>query len=318
MVRGPADTLGDIGQEPAQRVDSGARCHARASLLRGLRALEAEALEQADEGHLGLQQSEVVTNAFAGAAAEGHEGKVRGDLVGVEASLLGVEAPPPALALQGLLPTPRIELGRVLAPQLRGALQGPRGDEDVLAGQERHGVAGDPSARGANGDLVAVLATADQQRRLRVEPQGLQQAPLQDRQFSKVLECGLTVANHSVHLLEKLLELVRVFGLHELVQRPREQRRGGLMPSDEQGHQVVPQLPRGDVLVLRHHEVLEQGGVLSFCGLLHGVADELVEHGVQEHEVLLVRLLVPEHVGRAGEIPVGDHGLCPALSLAQH
>mmetsp|Transcript_73752 Transcript_73752/g.190306 ORF Transcript_73752/g.190306 Transcript_73752/m.190306 type:complete len:883 (+) Transcript_73752:544-3192(+) len=312
----------NLAEKAAQGVDRGAGGHAHA-LLGGLRRrLEVKALEQADQDGLRLEQSELVTDALTRARAEGQEGVIRVELADVVAALLGVEAAPAALALDRRLPAQRVELGSVLAPELFRPLQRPGRDEDVLPRQEIHSLA-DALAGGSRGHLVAVDAAADQKRRLRVEAERLQKRPLQERHFLERLPGEGAIAHHGVDLVQGTIQEMLLLRLHELVEGPREEGRRGLVARDEQRHEVVAQLPRGDILAPGADQELQKRHLLAvirllLADLLHLVADELIQHGVQQRKILLVILLVAENVGSPREVPVGEDGLRTTLSLTQH
>ena len=148
--------------------------------------------------------------------------------------------------------------------------------------------------------------------RLRVEPHGLVEAPLQVGHLRHVLVRGEgLVPENLVELGAKEPELLGVLGLQELVRAPREHRRGGLVSGDEQREQVVSQLrrrnllPRGDevpkhgrvgVVQVVPRPLLRAADLLLFLHHALAVIDELGGHLLDDLDGVLRSLL-----------PGGDH-----------
>mmetsp|Transcript_9683 Transcript_9683/g.21619 ORF Transcript_9683/g.21619 Transcript_9683/m.21619 type:complete len:204 (-) Transcript_9683:1418-2029(-) len=128
---------------------------------------------------------------------------------------------------------------------------------------------------------------------------------------------------HSVHLSQQLVQNVLALRLHELVESPGEACSSCLVAGDKQSHQVVAELPGCDVLVPSLDQVLEHREVRVVLGeflirLLHCLPDQLVEHCIEEHQVLVVTLLIGKDLCGPREVPVRDHRLSSTLSLSEN
>mmetsp|Transcript_14219 Transcript_14219/g.42949 ORF Transcript_14219/g.42949 Transcript_14219/m.42949 type:complete len:333 (-) Transcript_14219:1210-2208(-) len=282
--------------EAVRRVNRGSCSHA--NLRRGWVHLKRVPPHQHGKCRDCLEQSKLITNTLAPTAAEGQVGKVLGGLVwgalgGVEAG--GVEA-----------------VG--VAPVLRAPVQVPHADENICA--LRHLVA-------AN-DVVLQGAT-DEHGRLGVEAHGLVQAPGGPPQGLQVLQGGLPVPQNAVHLG---LQAGGVLGvLRQAIQRPRQHRGGGLVPRDQQRHQVVPQLLAVNLVAAGQQEVQDAGVPLAHELLrellvlrLHqllALADELVQGGVHDGHGLRAAALTRHQRTQQRNVPVGDGVRAPVLRLPQ-
>mmetsp|Transcript_4336 Transcript_4336/g.8244 ORF Transcript_4336/g.8244 Transcript_4336/m.8244 type:complete len:213 (-) Transcript_4336:1680-2318(-) len=199
-------------------------------------------------------------------------------------------------------------------------MQRPDRNENVLARQDADGVALHVLAGGAYFDVIAQFTSPDQQRRFRVEPQGLHERVQQQGHLGKILELRPPAPEHLIDLLLDLLEVAQVLGLLQLVQGPSQHGCCGFVASDEKGHEIVAKLPVCHVLVLRDHKVLQEGKsvFLRILRLLHGFPDELVQHRIEKGQMLTMRLLVPENTRCSREVPVRNDRLRSALRFSQH
>ena len=286
--------------QPAGGVNRRARGHA--ALAVGMeRGIQVDVEPAADhrQGDDGLEERKLIADALALTAAEGEVREVLGDLVGhllVQREALGDE-------LVGLRPEARV------------AMQVPDGDEEIrprlnLVPVQGHGL----------------QRPSDQHRGLRVEPHGLVDHAGGVLELHHVLDRRPPVADDTVNLLLNLPHLLRVRG--EEVGRPRQHSRRGLVPRDEQRHEVVPELlgrhvvPGGDEKVedgrIVAAEVLLDEFLVRVLHNLLGALDEHVESVVDDDERFLARLLPRHEPPERRDLPVRDERHRSVLSLAKH
>mmetsp|Transcript_54721 Transcript_54721/g.127682 ORF Transcript_54721/g.127682 Transcript_54721/m.127682 type:complete len:296 (+) Transcript_54721:1185-2072(+) len=285
--------LRHLHEQSACRVDGSSGRHLHSTALSGL---EVKALEKGDQHCLGLQQRELIPNALPRSRTEWQESVVGSPLVRVNGGLLGREALPQAIAVDLFLEPVRVEVVSILAPQRLRSLEGPGGDKDILPRQEGHRLTLHVAAKRTNSHIVARSATTDQERRLRVEPESFDQTQPQCWKLRQVLERWVPPLQDGVHLFPHFAQNLGVLRLDKFVEGPGEHGRRGLMASDEQRHQVVPQLPVCHVLALCDDQELEEGQRLIFGGrVLHGSSDQLVQDSIHQRQVFAVIFLISEH-----------------------
>mmetsp|Transcript_267 Transcript_267/g.629 ORF Transcript_267/g.629 Transcript_267/m.629 type:complete len:501 (-) Transcript_267:579-2081(-) len=178
----------------------------------------------------------------------------------------------------------------------------------------------------ALGQIVLGPAPANQQGRLGVQPQRLGHDQPQILHVLDILVGGHAVAQHPVDLGLDLGHLLRM--LRQLEQRPGQHRGRGLVPRDQHGHEIVPQLLVVDVGAAHVHQkpqqrrILDVGVIALFelLDILHlartlRAIDEVGQHRVQYVEVGVELPQTRHDLVSERQVPVRGGGHATVLGL---
>mmetsp|Transcript_17425 Transcript_17425/g.50761 ORF Transcript_17425/g.50761 Transcript_17425/m.50761 type:complete len:289 (-) Transcript_17425:1110-1976(-) len=236
-----------------------------------------------------LQHREFVPDALSGPPPERQIREIGRDFVGVQfplPSLRIVSGP----ALDVGIDVPLVEALRTERVGLRPESSVPM--NVVQRDEEVHAPDGGRLSSSSLGDDVLLPAATDQQRRFGIHPQSLGDDQTQISHPLDILQGRIAISHDLIDLGPYLGHAFGVLGQFE--QRPGQDRGGGLVPGDEHGHQIVPQLLVIDIGAPHIDQESQQARIvdlivipiLQLLQIFHlpgglGPIDEIVQYVVQ-------------------------------------